>query len=189
MVAYAFVFTPKALARSYSDVTYSAKITSALQALEGSKSEWVLDQVLGQNLSGKPVKIMFKNLALISPDYRDLNALACKDAKGNLYILISPEHVNAPKEAIASLICHEIIHQDDLSSISEETRGWTNEAIQWIEFTSKNSALSQDSSSLANRLNKLSEMYREAGNTSRLIRLAVMSIDEYSTLAMSSPGF
>jgi hypothetical protein len=79
---------------------------------------------LGENLSKRPIKIMFKDLSEISPIYANFDALGWKEKDGQLFIFINKKHCLAPKEALASILCHEAIHQDEFSSIEEETYGW-----------------------------------------------------------------
>lgn len=54
--------------------------------------------------------------------------------EGKLYIYINPKHEYAPPGAIAALLAHEAIHQDEYNSLSEETYAWTMEAVVWTEI-------------------------------------------------------
>ena len=96
----------------YSSVTTDPKIMQALDLMDGTSGEASKKAILGNNLSGKPVKILFKNLALISSSYKDFDALGWKDSN-QLYIYINNKHKNAPAEALASLLSHEAVHQDE----------------------------------------------------------------------------
>ncbi len=173
----------------YSEITSSPKIKSALEKLENTKFQWALDAVLGENLTQKPVAIRFMKLSYISVDFRNSNAVAVFDNKGKMFILIDNKFKNALPEAIASLLCHEIIHQDNVSSIEEETRGWTNEARCWIEMTGQNPELANANTPLVNRLNTLAKMYKEADNTDYLIKQQVLANAGYVKLTLHSPGF
>ncbi len=173
----------------YSSITNSAKIVSALKQLENTEFKDTLDAIGGNNLTQKPVVIKFMKLSYISVDYRNCNAVVVFDNQGRMYILIDSKLKKAPAEAIAALLTHEIIHQDNITSIEEETRGWTNEAICWMAMKKKNPKLAYVDSPLVSKLNKLEKMYKDANNTDSLIKQAVEQNTVYSKLAMNSPGY
>ncbi len=92
--------------------------------------------ILGNNLSGKPVKIEFRDLGQINQEYATFDALGWKKGK-NLYIYINNKHKNAPAGALAALLAHEALHQDEYNSLAEETYAWTMEAVVWNDITKK----------------------------------------------------
>ena len=47
----------------------------ALDMLKGTNGEFSRNAILGNNLSGRPVKIEFRDLATINPDYAKFDAL------------------------------------------------------------------------------------------------------------------
>ena len=148
-------------AMDFSQVTTDSKITKALKALERVHSFDVLNKVMYDNTSRRPVKIMFYSLATLSPKYAEAHALATGLDDGTAYILIDSRHRNASPEEIACLIAHEITHQLAVTTMEEEIRAWTNEAQQWIKFKSENPDL-KTSGELTNRLNRLVAMYNDS---------------------------
>jgi len=176
---------------SYSAVTKDPKLMQALDLMDGTTGEWAKMAILGDNLSGKPVKIMFKDLSKISPQYATFDALGWKD-NDTLYIYINKKHSNAPPEALATILCHEAVHQDTSSSIEEETYCWGYEADVWIQMKKRNPALINISSSeypLVNRLNTLEKMFKNVNYTTKEIKQSVSTNPGYSDLPMYSPGF
>lgn len=176
----------------YNRVTGNSKIIETLELLAKTNNQEILAQIFGENQTKAPVKIMFRDLAQISYDCRNFDALTCVDRNGNLYILINIKHKDAPIEAIACLLSHEVIHQDTISSINEETQGWINEAKTWISMKKLNPELkniNSDNCALVKRLNKIEEMYANANYTPEIIQQVVMSNYGYQNLSMNSPGF
>lgn len=176
----------------YQEVTNNTKIIKALDLLSGTSGEWAKKAILGSNLSGKPIKILFKNLSNISEAYASFDALGWRERNGQLTIYLSERHLNAPEEAIASILCHEAIHQDTQSSIEEETYGWTYEADVWIQMKKKNPELkniANNQSALVNRLNSLETMFKKANYTNIEIKKSVSTNPGYYGLPLYSPGF
>ncbi|MDD3151009.1 MAG: hypothetical protein PHV68_09255 [Candidatus Gastranaerophilales bacterium] len=175
--------------KTYEKVTKDNQLINALEAMKGTSGEFSRKAILGENLSHKPMKVMFKNLGSISALYANYDALGWK--KGDqLYIYINQKHMNAPAEALASLLSHEAMHQDEYNSINEETYAWTMEAQVWTEFRRKNPNLEKNiQSDLVQRENTLSEMFKNANYTSKYIRNTVSSNPGYQDLPPTSPGF
>lgn len=175
----------------YDQVTNDPKIMKALDLMVGTKGEFSRKAILGNNLSGKPVKIMFKNLSEISPKYTDFDALGWKK-DNQLYTYINNKHKNAPPEAIGSLLSHEALHQDEYNSMNEETYAWTMEANVWTEMKKRNpelNKLNQNECSLVNRENTLGQMFKNANYTDKEIRYSVETNPGYEDLPKRSPGF
>lgn len=175
----------------YSKVTKDPKLIQALNLMDGTTGEWAKNAILGTNLSGKPVKVMFKDLSKISPQYVTFDALGWKD-NNNLFIYVNKKHENAPPEALATILCHEAIHQDTSSSIEEETYGWGYEADVWIQMKKRNPDLINISSNeypLVNRLNTLEKMFKNANYTLTQLKQSVSTNPGYRDLPMYSPGF
>ncbi|MBQ3819414.1 hypothetical protein II810_03100, partial [bacterium] len=82
----------------------------ALDMLRGTNGEFSRNAILGNNLSGRPVKIEFRDLSTINPDYASFDALGWKKNK-QLFIYINPRHKDAPPGALAALLSHEALHQ------------------------------------------------------------------------------
>lgn len=180
---------------AYSDITTDQKIINTLNTLKihSSQTKQTLNIIMGDNLSNKPMKVMFYDFSMLGSSFENMDAVACKKRNSDrIFILINNIHQNAPVEALASLLTHETLHQDDVSSIEEETTGWTNEAKTWVSFKQTNSRLNNidsESCPLVKRLNTLSEMYSAANNTSEKIAKSVRSNEGYSSLAEYSPGY
>lgn len=98
--------------------------------LKGTNGEFSRKAILGNNLTGEPIKVEFKDLGEIGKEYSGFDALGWK--KGNkLYIFINQKHKTAPPGALAALLSHEALHQDEYNSLAEETYAWTMEASVW----------------------------------------------------------
>jgi hypothetical protein len=175
--------------KDFKKVSDDPVIIDALAAMRGTLADFSLNAILGSNLTGKPVKILFKNLAEINPNYSNYDALGMK--KGTqLYIYLNPKHRTAPPEALASILSHEALHQDSYNSINEETYAWTMEASVWNEMKKKNPDLEKyNYHPLVQRENAIQEMYVNAEYTNKLIRKSVSLNPGYSDLPPRSPGF
>ena len=157
--------------------------------MQGTVGEFSRNAILGENLSERPIKISFKDLSLIKPQYANYDALGLKKGR-QLYIYINLKHQNAPKEALAALLSHEALHQDEYNSINEETYAWTMEATVWAELCRKNPNLRNNKySSLASRENILLKMLENADYSNILIKNTVVNHPGYQSLPLKSPGF
>lgn len=172
----------------YRGVSKEDKIIGALEVMKGGISDYSRSAILGENLTGKPVKIQFRNLAELNEAYADFDALGWKN-KNRLYIYINEKHKDAPKEALAAVLSHEAIHQDELNSINEETYCWTLEAAVWTSLTEKNPTLEKINHPLVERENTIKRMFIKGNYTDKYIRKSVLSNAGYQTLPSRSPGF
>jgi len=192
-VIFMLFFTLPAVAKissnnNYSTVTNNPKIIQALDLMDGTSANWAKKAILGDNASGLPMKIEFKNLAEISPDYATFDALGWKKGR-QLYIYINTKHQIAPPEALASLLSHESVHQDEYCSLEEETYAWGYEADVWTQMKAKNPQVAQIQCPLTERLNTLSRLFTSANYTTKSIRNLVYSNPGYKGLPTHSPGF
>jgi len=181
----------KAFAADYSTNTSDAKINQAISLTESINGS-VVKVLQGANSTHKSVNVKFAKLSEISFDYVNADAVTVISEDGKMTIYIDQALKNSPAEAIACLIEHETTHNDAVSSVEEEVVAWTKEATTWNYFTRKNPSLAKLSEStypLIDRLNYLSELYKESGNTSNAIRKEILSNGVYSNLAMHSEGF
>ena len=175
--------------KEYQKVTADENICLALNTLKGTVGEYSRNAILGNNLTDKPIKIEFKELSAIKPQYSSYDALGMKKKK-QLYIYINMKHQSAPPEALAALLSHEALHQDEYNSINEETYAWTMEANVWADLCRKNPNLKNNKiSSLANRENILLKMLENANYSNTLIRNTVVNHPGYQKLPIKSPGF
>ena|GEM_PF-3493188 len=177
----------------YSEITNDEKLIQVLDSLNqtvlGQKTRNI---IMGDNLSKRPIRILFINISDVSPECSNDEALVCKDHSGNLYILISNEHRNAPVEALNAILSHEVIHQDAVSSKAEELQGWLNETQEWIALKKLNPELNyipENKYPLVDRLNAIEKMYTSAGDSTKYIYQEIYYNPAYSDLALYSPGY
>lgn len=160
----------------------------ALDMLKGTNGEYSRNAILGSNLTLRPVKVEFKDLGQINKTYENYDALGWKRGR-NLYIYISQKHSNSPAIAIAALLSHEALHQDEYNSLAEETYAWTMEAAVWTELLEiyPDADLSLDS--LVQRENTLKKIFIRGNYTDKYIKKTVYSNEGYKNLPETSPGF
>lgn len=160
----------------------------ALDMLKGTNGEFSRTAILGNNLTQKPVKVAFKNLGEINQNYQNFDALGWK--KGSrLYIYINQKHNDAPAIAIAALLSHEALHQDEFNSLSEETYAWTMEAAVWCELLELYPDYPLSFQPLVQRENTLKKLFEKGNYTNKYIKKTVYSNSGYQNLPESSPGF
>lgn len=160
----------------------------ALDMLKDTTGMFSRNAILGNNLSQKPVKIEFRDLGQINPDYASFDALGWKRGK-KLYIYINNKHKDAPAGALAALLSHEALHQDEFNSLAEETYAWTMEATVWEEILKLYPESNDTSSSLVRRENTLKKLLEKGNHTNTYIKKSVMQNTGYKNLPSYSPGF
>ncbi len=160
----------------------------ALDMLKGTNGEFSRNAILGNNLSGKPVKIEFRDLGTINPEYEKFDALGWKKNK-QLFIFINPRHKDAPPGALAALLSHEALHQDEFNSIAEETYAWTMEASVWYEIVKLYPESNDELHPLVVRENMLKKLFERGNYSSKYIKKTVISNEGYKNLPSTSPGF
>jgi len=172
----------------YKKCTTDPNVVGALECLKETPGEFSRKAILGQNLTGKPMKIEFKDLSAINPAYANFDALGWK--KGSqLSIFINPKHSTAPKEALAALLAHEALHQDEFNSLNEETYAWTLEAAVWTQLSDDYPNVVNISHPLVQRENTLKKLFIKGNYTDKYIRKTVTSNSGYQGLPSRSPGF
>lgn len=174
---------------TYKKNTKEEVIYVALDMLKGTNGEFSRKAILGNNLSGQPVKIEFKDLSTIGEAYANFDALGWK--KGSkLYIFINQKHKSAPPGALAALLAHEALHQDEYNSLAEETYAWTMEASVWCEILRVFPESADDRhNSLVARENTLKKLFERGKYSDKYIKKTVWSNDGYRNLPTTSPGF
>lgn len=160
----------------------------AIDMLKGTEGDFSRKALLGNNLSGYPVKIEFKDLSSVNKDYADFDAIGWKKKK-KLYIYINPKHKYAPPGALAALLAHEALHQDEYNSLSEETYAWTMEAAVWCEMRDLYPESNKEDDSLVKRENTLKQLFEKGGYSNQYIKKAVYANKGYQGLPLTSPGF
>ncbi len=184
-------YTPeyiKQITPAYKDVSKEEVFYVALDMLKDTEGMFSRNAILGNNLSQKPMKIEFRDLGLINQNYANFDALGWKKGK-NLFIYINKKHKNAPAGALAALLAHEALHQDEFNSLAEETYAWTMEAFVWDEILKIYPESNQESSALVKRENTLKKLLEKGNYTNKYIKKAVVQNDGYKNLPSYSPGF
>lgn len=178
----------KDLEKTYKGVTNDEKVMRSLELMKGNLGEFSRNAILGNNLSDRPMKIQFRDLSTLNPAYANFDAVGWKNKK-DLYIYINQKHKDAPNQALAALLSHEALHQDDFNSLNEETYAWTLEAAVWTQLSDKYPKECDSFHPLAVRENTLKKLFIKGNYTSKYIRKTVFSNPGYSNLPSRSPGF
>ena len=182
-------FDTEAYSKKYKKVTKDGVVMQAMELMQTVNiAKYSYNALMGNNLTENPVKIEFKNIAEIREEYASFDALGWKK-KNKLYIYINEKHRNAPPEAIAALLSHEAIHQDEFASLNEETYAWTLEAAVWMKLSEKNPSVENSASSLVSRENMLEKLFIKGDYTNKYIKKAVYTNPGYKNLPTRSPGF
>ena len=176
------------LAKEYKNVANDEVVFVALDMMKGTTADFSRRAILGYNLSQYPIKISFKNLSEINEAYASFDAVGWKK-RGKLYIYINPKHENAPPAALAALLAHEALHQDEYNSLSEETYAWTMEANVWVEMLKRYPESNDKESSLVARENVLKQLLEKGNGTNKYIKKTVYSNQGYKNLPITSPGY
>ena len=172
----------------YKNVSDEQIFHVALDMLKGTSGDFSRKAILGYNVTQYPVKVMFKDLSEINEAYSTFDAIGWKK-KGKLYIYIKPKHEYAPPGAIAALLAHEAIHQDEYNSLSEETYAWTMEAVVWTEILKMFPESNNLESALVTRENILKQLLEKGNHTNKYIKKTVYANEGYKNLPLTSPGF
>jgi hypothetical protein len=171
----------------YEDVGKDEVFYVALDMLKDTKGNFSRNAILGNNLSRKPVKIEFRDLGQINQEYATFDALGWKKGK-KLFIYISNRHKDAPAGALAALLAHEALHQDEFNSLAEEVYAWTMEAFVWDDIL-KIYPESDKEHPLVKRENTLLKHLEKGNYTNKYIKKAVLQNTGYKKLPSFSPGF
>ena len=172
----------------YKNVSDEQIFHVALDMLKGTSGDFSRKAILGYNVTQYPVKVMFKDLSEINEAYSTFDAIGWRK-KGKLYIYINPKHEYAPPGAIAALLAHEAIHQDEYNSLSEETYAWTMEAVVWTEILKMFPESNNLESALVTRENILKQLLEKGNHTNKYIKKTVYANEGYKNLPLTSPGF
>ena len=172
----------------YAKVSKEQIFHVALDMLKDTSGAFSRKAIMGYNVTQYPVRIEFKDLSEIDPAYGTFDAIGWKK-KGKLYIFINPKHEYAPPGALAALLAHEALHQDEYNSLSEETYAWTMEAVVWDEILKKYPESNDLESSLVTRENILKQLLEKGNYTNKYIKKTVFANNGYKNLPLTSPGF
>ena len=97
--------------------------------------------------------------------------------------------MDAPPAAIAALLAHEALHQDEYNSLAEETYAWTMEAAVWTEMLEIYPESNDKPHPLLQRENTLKQLLEKGGYTNKYIKKVVFTNKGYQNLPQTSPGF
>lgn len=184
-------YTPeyiKQITPSYKSIGDDEVFYVALDMLKETEGMFSRNAILGNNLSEKPIRIEFRDLGQINQDYATFDALGWKKGK-RLFIYISNRHKDAPAGAIAALLSHEALHQDEFNSLAEETYAWTMEAFVWDDILKIYPESNQTEHPLVVRENKLKQLLEKGNYTNKYIKKVVVQNEGYKNLPSYSPGF
>lgn len=176
------------LKKEYKKISNDEVILVALDMMKNTNADFSRRAIMGYNLTEKPIKVQFKDLSAIKEDYRNFDALGWKK-KNVLYIYINPKHSDAPPAALAALLAHEALHQDEFNSLAEETYAWTMEAAVWTEMLEIYPEQNDRQHPLLQRENTLKQLFKKGGYTNKYIKKTVYANKGYQNLPQTSPGF
>lgn len=176
------------ISEEYKKVSNDQLFHVALDMMKGTSAEFSRKAILGYNLTQRPIKIEFKDLSELNEAYSTYDAVGWKK-KNKLYIYINPKHETAPPAALAALLSHEALHQDEYNSLSEETYAWTMEANVWCEMLKRYPEANNLESPLVTRENVLKQLLEKGNFTNKYIKKTVYANEGYKNLPLTSPGF
>lgn len=176
------------LKKEYKKISNDEVILVALDMMKNTNADFSRRAIMGYNLTEKPIRVQFKDLSSIKEDYKNFDALGWKK-KNNLYIYINPRHADAPPAALAALLAHEALHQDEFNSLAEETYAWTMEAAVWSEMLEIYPEQNDRNHPLLQRENTLRQLFIKGGYTNKYIKKTVYANKGYQNLPQTSPGF
>ena len=159
-----FTFTKDiTIASSYQNLTTNPKITDSLVKLQSIGRGDVLSILNGANATGKPIRVMFRDLAIYG--LSNCEAVTMRTQGGGLVIYINKKHAEAPSEAVACLIAHESQHHTQTNTRAEELRAWLKEVSTWNEFVRRDPTVAVSTAPLVKRLNYIDKMViRDSGS-------------------------
>ena len=178
----------KSLKKTYKGVTDNERLMEAMELMKNGLGDFSRKAILGNNLSGKPMIVNFEDLSKFGQVYTNFDALGWKK-KERLYIYINKKHEDAPLPALAAVLSHEALHQDDFNSLNEETYAWTLEAAVWTQLSEKDPRYNDSMHPLVVRENTLKKLFIKGNYTSKYIRKTVFANPGYANLPSRSPGF
>lgn len=140
-----------------------------------------------ERIVNKPMRVIFKDMKTLHKGLKNYDALSWISNQGEQVIFINERHRTAPPEALAAMIAHEAMHEDELNSLNEEVASWQFEARMWMEMKVRNPELAKLASGvnpLVDRENKIEQEYRQ-GTLEKFVRTR----PGYTGLPEASPGF
>ena len=167
-------------ANDFAENTANARIAASLYMLNDLGQKDVIALLKGQNATGKPIRIMFRNLAIYGAG--DCEAFTTKTKAGSLVIFINEEHKEAPLEAIACLIAHESQHHTMTNTKQEELRAWLKEVSTWNAFVRKDPTVAYSTHPLVKRENKIAKLNAKDNGKGGAIEQVIAQNPVYAAL-------
>ncbi len=167
---------------AYLRCTRDDAIMKAFNLMGTGRGETSLDRIVN-----KPMRVIFKDLKTMHKALKNYDALSWISNQGEEVIFINEKHRNAPPEALAALIAHEAMHDDEYNSLSEEVHSWKHEAVVWMELKAKNPGLAKiqpGTDPLVDRENRIEAEFLK-GHLEQFVR----NSPGYQKLPETSPGF
>ena len=172
----------------YKDISKHQSVHIALDMMKDTNADLSRKAILGYNKTQKIIKVEFKDLSELNESYASFDAVGWKK-RNRLFIYINPKHETAPPAALAALLAHEALHQDEYNSLSEETYAWTMEASVWCQMLNRYPESNDLESALVTRENILKQLFEKGNYTDKYIKKTVYANDGYKNLPLTSPGF
>lgn len=158
----------KRLKKFYKQNTKEMNIIYALELMKDTPASGAYEKIMGNNPKLTPIKIQYKNLGEIKPEYRNLNAMSKIRGK-KITININSKHKTSPYEAQSALLAGMTAHVDKKESVNELVYSKTLEAFLWNYYLKKNPELLKDNSSLVLSENRNLRLYKKYPRTSKEI--------------------
>ena len=165
----------------FAAITKNTEIAAALSALQSIGRSDVISILNGNNSTGEPIKVMFRDLTIYGG--KDCEALTTRTQSGKVIIYINQEHKGAPTEAIACLIAHESQHHTMTNTRAEETRAWFKEVSTWNAFVRKDRTLAMRQHPLVKRENYIARLNARDQGKGDEIRKVIAENPVYSRLS------
>ena len=182
ITCFAYITMNFASGSDYSNLTKAPELQAALARLEAAHCYRAMAILNGQNPTRKPIRIMFRNLAVMG--FGTCEAVTANTDKG-LIIFIHSKHKNNAPEALACLIAHETEHNENTQTFEEELRAWNTEINTWNKMTEYNPGLKDGGTDLVKRLNYISKLYKRGNNSMSEIEGILAKNPAYSKLSRS----
>lgn len=167
-------------ANDFAENTANSRIAASLYMLNDLGQRDVISVLKGQNATGKPIRIMFRNLDIYGCG--DCEAFTTKTKAGSLVIFINEEHKEAPLEAIACLIAHESQHHTMTNTKQEELRAWLKEVSTWNAFVRKDPLVANSNHPLIKRENKIAKLNARDNGQGKAIEQVIAQNPVYAGL-------
>lgn len=161
-------------------ISKNTEIAAALSALESVGRTDVIAILKGNNATGAPIKVMFRDLAIYGGS--NCEALTTKTQSGKVVIYINQEHKGAPVETIACLIAHESQHHTMTNTKAEETKAWLKEVSTWNAFVRRDRTLAMMKHPLVKRENYIAKLNARDNGQGSEIRRVIASNPVYAGL-------